>query len=384
MTQKSGNRDGLQRKVCWWLPYVVLEFDKNEVLIDALGGTIQEPVWMFRAHFDVTRVSEIVLHFYLRNKSKNEVLDNYAVGQSDMFMGDLAFVPDFDRRGTVEQWYNVTSGTGQVNVAVTFRASTSQPLSVDSFDLIKVISKGSFGRIMQVRKKDTSRIYAIKIIRKARLASRNEVTHTFAEHSALAKVNSPFIVPLKFSFQSPAKLYLLLPLNMSGQDDTNSLYEYPDYLAPELILGHGYSKTADWWTLGVLLYEMLAGLPPYYDENTPEMCRKITQDPLRFGDEFGAEARFLLMALLTRDPSQRLGANGADEIKEHPFFSMCIDFERLLAKKIRPPFKPSVAGSSDISGFNPIFTSEEPVDNIELDTFLQTQFNGFSYQGGED
>ena len=83
-------------------------------------------------------------------------------------------------------------------------------MTIDEFELITVIGKGSFGKVMQVRKRDTSRIYALKTIRKAHIASRNEITHTLAERLVLARVNSPFIVPLKFSFQSEQKLYLVL------------------------------------------------------------------------------------------------------------------------------------------------------------------------------
>lgn len=73
------------------------------------------------------------------------------------------------------------------------------------------------------------------------------------------------------------------------------------------------------------------------------MYQKILQDPLVFGDEIGSQARSLLASLLTRDPSQRLGVNGADEIKKHAFFAKNIDFGKLLLKEIQPPFKPSVA-----------------------------------------
>jgi len=70
---------------------------------------------------------------------------------------------------------------------------------------------------MQVRKRDTSRIYALKTIRKAHIVSRSEVTHTLAERTVLARVNNPFIVPLKFSFQSPEKLYLVLAFVNGGE-----------------------------------------------------------------------------------------------------------------------------------------------------------------------
>lgn len=75
------------------------------------------------------------------------------------------------------------------------------------------------------------------------------------------------------------------------------------------------------------------------------MYRKILNDTLRFGEEVGPDARHLLTGLLTRDPNLRLGVNGAEEIKRHPFFSKHIDFNMLAAKKIQPPFKPSVVSS---------------------------------------
>lgn len=73
------------------------------------------------------------------------------------------------------------------------------------------------------------------------------------------------------------------------------------------------------------------------------MYQKILNDPLVFGDDIGQEARSILTGLLTRDPTQRLGVNGAEEIRTHPFFAHHIDFQKLIQKKIQPPFKPSVS-----------------------------------------
>jgi serum/glucocorticoid-regulated kinase 2 len=91
------------------------------------------------------------------------------------------------------------------------------------------------------------------------------------------------------------------------------------------------------------------------------MYEKILNDPLLFGPEIGDEAKDILTRLLTRDPSRRLGVNGAEEIKRHPFFHNHIDFGLLARKKIQPPFKPSVASpvvreAFSLSTFPPLST----------------------------
>ncbi|GAA5862312.1 hypothetical protein JCM8547_007598 [Rhodosporidiobolus lusitaniae] len=446
----AGGRESLQRKMMWWLPYVVLEFDKNEVLIDALGGDLSSPTWMFRAHFDVSRISDVSISAYLRTAPQVPGQNRADMG-NDLFLSGLKFAPSFDTNKPTDQWFRASSGSGEFHIQVAYKPSTIEHLTINDFDLLKVIGKGSFGKVMQVRKKDTGRIYALKTIRKAHIVSRSEVTHTLAERTVLAQVNNPFIVPLKFSFQNSEKLYLVLSyinggelfhhlqregrfseersrfyaaellcalehlhqfnviyrdlkpenilidyvghialcdfglskLNMTESETTNTFCGTPEYLAPELLLGHRYQRTVDWWTLGVLLYEMLSGLPPFYSENTNEMYQKILTDPLRFGDEISPDARSLLTGLLTRDPQQRLGVTGAESIKSHPFFAKHIDFSLLMQKKIQPPFKPSVESAADTSNFDAEFTSEAPQDSVVEDSHLsqtvQAQFEGFSY-----
>jgi serum/glucocorticoid-regulated kinase 2 len=114
-------------------------------------------------------------------------------------------------------------------------------------------------------------------------------------------------------------------------------------------------------------------------EITDKMYEKILRDPLLFPDEVSPSARSILTSLLTRDPAQRLGVNGAEEIKRHPFFDK-IDWQRLAHKKIQPPFKPSVRSPVDVSNFDTVFTAEQPLDSVvegsQLSQTVQAQFEG--------
>ena len=106
------------------------------------------------------------------------------------------------------------------------------------------------------------------------------------------------------------------------------------YLAPEMLRRSGHSRSIDWYLLGVLIYEMLVGVPPYFNTDKSKLFENIQQGPLKIPHTMTPAARNLILSLLNRNPSKRIGSGPADaeEIKEHPFFEN-IDWDEIYAKK---------------------------------------------------
>jgi len=159
-----------------------------------------------------------------------------------------------------------------------------------------------------------------------------------------------------------------------------------EYLAPEVIHGAGYGLPVDWWSLGTLLYEMLTGLPPFYNQNLHVMYEKIIRAKLHYPAYLSPSARSVLGALLERNPKHRLGSNGdADEVKKHPFFEN-IDWTRLSRRQVETPFKPTTTeGKLDTTNVDDEFKRETPKDTPVIASTLRSKVNfpGFTYAGPE-
>ncbi|KAI0068802.1 serine/threonine protein kinase [Artomyces pyxidatus] len=384
------------------------------------------PVWKHEVSFDVTS-AESTIAFNIYDRAEEE----------HGFMGSVQFKPVLIHDHTVDQWYklrpheNEPNITGEIRIQITFEQNKSKrALTPRDFEFLKLIGRGTFGRVFQVRKKDTKRIYAMKVLSKKEIIAKKEVAHTIGERKILQRsLESPFLVGLKFSFQTDTDLYLVTDFKSGGElfwhlqketrfseerarfyiaelvlalehlhkydivyrdlkpenilldatghvalcdfglskpdlrsdELTNTFCGTTEYLAPEVLLDeHGYSKLVDFWSLGVLLFEMCCGWSPFYAEDTQQMYKNICFGKIRFPrGVINEDGKQFVKGLLNRNPKHRLGAQrDAEELKEHPYFKT-IDWDALARKQVTPPFKPVVESDESTSNFDPEFTSAD-------------------------
>ncbi|PNY04291.1 serine/threonine-protein kinase AtPK2/AtPK19 [Trifolium pratense] len=296
------------------------------------------------------------------------------------------------------------------------------------FQILKVIGQGAFGKVFMVRRKGTNEedssdndngIFAMKVMRKDNIIKKNHVDYMKAERDILTKVLHPFIVPLRYSFQDEARIYtaeivsavshlhtkgivhrdlkpenilmdsdghvMLTDFGMSKEIDeserSNSLCGTTEYMAPEILLGKGHNKDADWWSVGVLLYEMITGKAPFTHTNRKKLQEKIIKEKIKLPPYLTGEAHSLLKGLLQKDPSTRLGSgpNGHEQIKNHKWFRT-INWNKLEARELQPKFKPAdVSGKDCTANFDRCWTTMPLEDSPASTPTGGDHFQGYTY-----
>jgi len=329
-------------------------------------------------------------------------------------------------------------------------------LTEADFTKIKLIGKGSYGNVYLVRYNKTKQIYAMKVYIKSDIREKNQENNTKSERNLMTQINFPFIVSVKFAFQTESKLFLvqefiqggdlffhmhscpkfpnekakfyaveiilaieylhnnnmiyrdLKPENiLIGKDGHIKLTDFGlskmvesinnksyticgtiQYLAPEIMGGEGYDASVDWWSLGVMLYEMLTNKLPYKFKYDGKYNLEIYRRNIIFPSWIDENAKDLISKLLIFDPNQRIGngADKSDDIKKHPYFSD-IDWNKALNKEIEPPFIPKVDDETDIKYFekslkeSPIFDDNSGylITEEENENEGEDNYEGFSF-----
>jgi len=132
--------------------------------------------------------------------------------------------------------------------------------------------------------------------------------------------------------------------------------------------------------LGAIIYEMLTGLPPFYSKDRDKLFQNIKQGNIKYPVYLTKDSIAILQAFFTQDPEKRLGSDGIEKIKAHPFFKN-IDWDSILAKKIKPPFIPRISSDSDTKYIDSEFTNLTPVDSYNPQDILDddSDYKDFSY-----
>ncbi|XP_078517760.1 protein kinase C delta type isoform X3 [Lissotriton helveticus] len=168
--------------------------------------------------------------------------------------------------------------------------------------------------------------------------------------------------------------------NVSTDNKATTFCGTPDYIAPEILQGLKYTFSVDWWSFGVLLYEMLIGQSPFHGDDEDELFESIRVDTPHYPRWITKESKDILEKLFERDPLKRLGITG--NIKLHPFFKT-INWTALEKREVDPPFKPKVKSPGDYNNFDREFLSEKPrlsySDKNLIDSMDQSAFHGFSF-----
>ncbi|XP_045063240.1 protein kinase C zeta type isoform X2 [Coregonus clupeaformis] len=341
------------------------------------------------------------------------------------------------------------------------KISQEMALGLGDFDLIRVIGRGSYAKVLLVRLKKNEQIYAMKVVKKELVHDDEDIDWVQTEKHVFEQASTnPFLVGLHSCFQTESRLFLVIEYVNGGDlmfhmqrqrklpeeharfyaaeicialnflhekgiiyrdlkldnvlldheghikltdygmckegirpgDTTSTFCGTPNYIGPEILRGEDYGFSVDWWALGVLMFEMMAGRSPFDiitdnpDMNTEEyLFQVILEKTIRIPRSLSVKAASVLKGFLNKDPKERLGCQvqtGFTDIKSHTFFRS-IDWDQLEKKQMAPPFKPQITDDYGLENFDTQFTNEPvqltPDDEDVIKRIDQSEFEGFEY-----
>ncbi|NXD12347.1 AKT1 kinase, partial [Nothocercus nigrocapillus] len=326
------------------------------------------------------------------------------------------------------------SGAEEMEVSMT---KPKHKVTMNEFEYLKLLGKGTFGKVILVKEKATGRYYAMKILKKEVIVAKDEVAHTLTENRVLQNSRHPFLTALKYSFQTHDRLCFVMEYANGGElffhlsrervfsedrarfygaeivsaldylhSEKNVVYRdlkvhrklnfirfgslgfFPFLTFQQVLEDNDYGRAVDWWGLGVVMYEMMCGRLPFYNQDHEKLFELILMEEIRFPRTLSPEAKSLLSGLLKKDPKQRLGGgpDDAKEIMQHKFFAGIV-WQDVYEKKLVPPFKPQVTSETDTRYFDEEFTAQmitiTPPDQDDsmdcVDNERRPHFPQFSY-----
>merc|ERR1712048_758999 len=139
---------------------------------------------------------------------------------------------------------------------------------------------------------------------------------------------------------------------LDGKKKTQTLCGTPEYIAPEILRNQGHGFPVDWWALGILLFEMFCGNPPFEDDDAMKIYKKILEGQYVYPGDVNvpARAKAFINALLQQSPRERLGSQGAMDVMGHQFFRG-VSWNMILRRKVRAPYVPVVDSPDDPQHF---------------------------------
>ncbi|XP_014910831.1 protein kinase C zeta type isoform X3 [Poecilia latipinna] len=380
----------------------------------------------------------------------------------------ISFLPHncaVDKRGDAETEDSDLNPLQDIKAVVDgidgIKLSQGTTLGLGDFELIRVIGRGSYAKVLLVRLKKNEQVFAMKVVKKELVHDDEDIDWVQTEKHVFEQASTnPFLVGLHSCFQTESRLFLVIEYVNGGDlmfhmqrqrklpedharfyaaeicialnflhekgiiyrdlkldnvlldheghikltdygmckegirpgDTTSTFCGTPNYIAPEILRGEDYGFSVDWWALGVLMFEMMAGRSPFDiitdnpDMNTEEyLFQVILEKPIRIPRSLSVKAASVLKGFLNKDPKERLGCQvqtGFTDIKSHTFFRN-IDWDQLEKKEMTAPFKPQISDEYGLENFDTQFTNEPvqltPDDEDVIKRIDQSEFEGFEY-----